>query len=117
MDAISFREAKPDDAVAIGLLHVASWRETYAGLLPARVLDGLSAQARSAMWRAVLDDPAGYGGTAVFVAECDGRMIGFGACGDQRDEGLRKRGFDGETARSTSSSPTKAPAWAARSCA
>lgn len=96
MDAISFREAKPGDAAALGALHVASWRETYAGLLPSQLLDGLSAEARSAMWSAVLDDPATWGGTAVFVAESEGRMVGFGACGDQRDEALRKQGFDGE---------------------
>ena len=96
MDAIRFREAKPGDAAALGLLHVASWRETYAGLLPGELLDGLSAEARSAMWSAILDDPAKYGGAAVFVAESEGAILGFGACGDQRDEALRERGFDGE---------------------
>lgn len=96
MDAISFREAKSGDAVALGLLHVASWRETYAGLLPGQLLDGLSAEARSAMWRAILDDPAAHGGAAAFVAEGEGGIVGFGACGDQRDEALRERGFDGE---------------------
>jgi len=94
--AISFREAKPDDAAALGELHVASWRETYAGLLPDRLLDGLSADARSAMWRAVLEDPARYGGTAIFVAEGGGGIIGFGSCGDQRDAALKAQGYDGE---------------------
>jgi len=96
MDAISFRQAKSSDAAALGVLHVASWRETYAGLLPGQLLDGLSAEARSAMWSAILDDPATYGGTAVFVAESEGKIVGFGACGDQRDEALGERGFDGE---------------------
>ena len=96
MDAISFREAKSGDAAALGRLHVASWRETYAGLFPRQLLDGLSAEARSAMWSAILDDPAASGGAAVFVAESEGRIVGFGACGDQRDEALKERGFDGE---------------------
>ena len=96
MDVISFREAKPSDAGPLGVLHVTSWRETYAGLLPSQLLDGLSAEARSKMWRAVLEDPATYYGTRVFVAESDGKMVGFGACGDQRDQALKERGFDGE---------------------
>jgi ribosomal protein S18 acetylase RimI-like enzyme len=96
MDAIRFREATPGDAAAIGVLHVASWRETYAKLLPGQLLDGLSAEARSAMWRAVLDDPAAFGGTAIFVAESEDGIVGFGTCGDQRHEALRERGFDGE---------------------
>lgn len=96
MDSVSFREAKPGDAAALGLLHVASWHETYADLLPDRLLDGLSAEARSAMWSTILDDPAASGGAAVFVAESEGGIVGFGACGDQRDEALKERGFDGE---------------------
>ncbi len=32
MDAISFREAKSSDAAALGVLHVTSWHETYAGI-------------------------------------------------------------------------------------
>jgi GNAT superfamily N-acetyltransferase len=96
MDAISFRQAKSSDAAAIGALHVASWHQTYAGLLPDQLLDGLSAEARSAMWRAILDDPAAHGGAAVFVAESEGGIVGFGACGDQRDEALRARGYGAE---------------------
>ena len=83
-------------AAALGELHVASWRESYAGLLPDRLLDGLSAEARSAMWSAVLSDPAAFGGTTVFVAESAGEIVGFGTCGSQRDEAQKGEGFDGE---------------------
>lgn len=96
MDAISFREAKSSDAAALGKLHVASWRESYAEILPAHLLDGLSTDARSAMWSAILSDPATFGGMAIFVAESEGEIVGFGACGCQRDEALKKEGFDGE---------------------
>lgn len=96
MDAISFREAKSGDAAALGQLHVASWREAYAGLLPDDLLAGLSAQARSAMWGAVLNDPAAFGATTVFVAESESGIVGFGACGGQRDEALKEEGYDGE---------------------
>jgi ribosomal protein S18 acetylase RimI-like enzyme len=96
MAAISFRQATSSDAAAIGALHVASWRETYAGILPDDVLNGLSADERSDMWRDVLNDPAMFGGAAVFVAEGDAEIVGFGACGGQRDEGLKEQGFAGE---------------------
>lgn len=96
MDALAFRAARPEDAILIGALHVASWRETYAGLLPASVLDGLSAEARAAMWRKVLNDPAAWGEASVFVAESGGTIVGFGACGDQRDAALQAQGYDGE---------------------
>ena len=96
MDAIGYRAARPDDAGRIGALHVASWRETYVGLLPDHLLKGLSADARAAMWRVVLEDPAAHNGTAVFIAESRDRIVGFGACGGQRDDSLRELGFDGE---------------------
>lgn len=96
MDAVSFREAAPNDAAALGVLHVASWRETYDGILPRKLLEELSSEARSAMWSMVLSDPVTYAGTTVFVAEGGGMIVGFGACGRQRDEGLKSRGYKSE---------------------
>jgi GNAT superfamily N-acetyltransferase len=96
MDTIRLREAEPPDAAALGALHVAAWREAYAGILPPSLLDSLSADRSAAMWRAVLDDPSGYGDAALFVAESEGAMVGFGACFAQRDEALAARGIDGE---------------------
>jgi ribosomal protein S18 acetylase RimI-like enzyme len=93
---IGFRNAEPVDAPALGALHVASWRETYAGLLPAEFLDGLSPDRRGEVWSAVLQDPSIHGATAVCLAERDGEAVGFGACGSQRDAALQARGFTGE---------------------
>ena len=93
---IDFREAGIADAEAIGALHVAAWRESYATLLPATLLDGLSAGASAAQWRAALADPEGFGRTTILVAESGGRIIGFGACCDQRDPALAEQGFGGE---------------------
>ena len=91
MPTVDYREATTDDASAIGALHVASWRETYAGLLPQDMLDRLSAESRAAMWATVLDAPANPNGTRVYVAESAGEIVGFGACGGQRrDRGLRR---------------------------
>lgn len=96
MGAITLREASPADAAAIGALHVASWRETYAGLLPAALLAGLSVDARSVMWGRIIAEPEAFGGAAVIVAEADGALIGFGSCGGQRDAALAAAGYGGE---------------------
>lgn len=51
----SVREAARGDCDAIGEVHVAAWRETYAGLLPDETLAGLSPRRRADMWRRWLD--------------------------------------------------------------
>lgn len=96
MHSVQIRDAAPDDATAMGHLHVASWRESYAGLLPEILLADLSVAARVALWQTILDAPAARGVVAVLVAEVAGGLIGLASCGIQRDAALRKAGFDGE---------------------
>ena len=96
MGAIAFRSAVPSDAAALGAVHVASWRETYAGILPDEMLANLSADARAAMWADVVSDPRANFGTRVYVAQDETRLVGFGSCGKQRDEGLAGSGYGGE---------------------
>lgn len=96
VNAIKLREAIQTDAAAIGSLHVASWHQTYTGIIPDDMLAGLSVEAQTAMWSKILSDPAAFGGTAVFVAEDGGRIVGFGSCGQQRDQTLADAGFGGE---------------------
>jgi ribosomal protein S18 acetylase RimI-like enzyme len=96
VNAIRLREATQADAAALGILHVASWHETYTGLIPDEMLAGLSVEARTAMWSQILNDPAAAGCAAVFVAEDGDLMVGFGACGEQRDKTLANAGFGGE---------------------
>jgi ribosomal protein S18 acetylase RimI-like enzyme len=83
-------------AEKLGAMHVASWRETYAGLLPSPMLAGFSVEKRTAAWFEVLADPARFNDTAVYLAEDEGEVIGFGSCGQQRDGVLKELGFDGE---------------------
>ncbi len=85
---MAVRMATVDDAAAIAAIHVAAWRETYRGLVPDAVLDGLSVEARTVEWRRRLGLPGGAAAVAV-----DGGVVGFGSCGPQRDPGL---GTDGE---------------------
>ena len=88
------REATPDDAQAIAEVHVRSWRETYTGLMPQSVLDGLSVERRAAGWTRMLTDPSVA--TKIWVAESDGSLVGFGAAGPQRSPDLADQGFSGE---------------------
>ena len=90
------RRATRDDAAVLGALHVACWHETYAGIVPAKVLADMSVDARAVMWSRILSDPDTVTGTVVHIAEDEGRMIGFGSCGPQRDEALADAGFTGE---------------------
>ena len=90
------RRATINDAGQLGAVHVASWRETYAGILPDHMLAGLSVEARSAMWAKILGNPSSFAESAVYVIEEDASMVGFGACGRQRDSHLKELGFDAE---------------------
>lgn len=90
------RAATAGDVRAMGEVHVASWRETYAGVMPDPVLAGLSVERRTEWWRNILTRPEDFAGTSVFLAERDGELIGFSSCGEQRSPELSGRGFTGE---------------------
>lgn len=90
------RAADPSDAAAIAAVHVASWREAYAGLLPQGMLETLSVPERTDRWARILGSANDPRDTFVFVAECGGEVVGFASGGKQRDETLRLQGFNGE---------------------
>jgi ribosomal protein S18 acetylase RimI-like enzyme len=92
--ADTIRAATTADALALACVHVTAWREAYAGILPDALLAKLSIESRTAMWTRILNDPSDF--TAVHVAERDGEVIGFGACGSQRTAALKEKGYDGE---------------------
>lgn len=84
------REATVGDAGAIARVHVAAWRENYRGLVPDTVLNSLSPERRAFEWadRLKRDDDE-----TVLVAEDEGgHVVGFGACGPQRPDGLPYEG-------------------------
>jgi ribosomal protein S18 acetylase RimI-like enzyme len=78
------RAARPADARPIAAVHVATWRDAYAGLLPDDVLAGLDTGERAHRWRDRLAAPAA--GTFVLVFEQDGRVGGFVSGGPSRDQ-------------------------------
>ncbi|WP_166141444.1 GNAT family N-acetyltransferase [Methylosinus sp. RM1] len=92
----SLRLATSDDADRLGAIHVACWRESYDRILPREMLSKLTVEGRAAMWSKILADSDAAAGSAVWIAENDGRMVGFGSCGRQRDQMLMERGFDAE---------------------
>ena len=77
------REATVQDAGAIARVHVDSWRETYAGIVPDDYLANLCHEQRERVWRASLSNHCVK--ECVYVAESDpGGIIGFVSGGPER---------------------------------
>ena len=89
MGEITIRPARASDARPIARLDVETWRTTYAGLLSASYLVGLSERRREAGWRAViLREPR----DVRIAVDAGGIIRGFGSCGPNRGD----RFFAGE---------------------
>jgi hypothetical protein len=71
----TIRIATPGDAPGLANLHVASWRETYAGLVPDAMLSSLSVEERTALWDQVMRQPTQLESTTVYLIERDGEII------------------------------------------
>jgi GNAT superfamily N-acetyltransferase len=82
---VRVRRALPADARAIAEVTVRGWQAAYRGLMPDEFLDGLSVAGREAAWREMLDRDAD-GGVPAWLAERDGRAVGFVSSGPPRDE-------------------------------
>jgi GNAT superfamily N-acetyltransferase len=78
------RPATPQDAPGIALVHVASWRTTYKGIMPDEMLANLSVERRESVWRDMLSNPASQ--TFVYIAEMDRQIVGFASGGPERSE-------------------------------
>ena len=82
--SVRVRRALPADARAIAEVTVRGWQAAYRGLMPDEFLDGLSVPGREVAWREMLDRDAG-GGVPAWLAERNGRAIGFLSSGPPRD--------------------------------
>ncbi|HWY25115.1 MAG TPA: GNAT family N-acetyltransferase [Nevskia sp.] len=87
MTPVSLRHATPQDAEALGAIHVQCWREAYVGMVPDDVLAGLDPMEWAAMWRGALSR-----GVAVPLAMQQHAIAGFGCSGAQRDASLPHSG-------------------------
>ena len=86
---VAIRSARPEDASAIGAVHVAAWRSTYPGILSDRTLTGMSASQQSAYYETMIRRSGG-----VFVAVsgagagADEAVVGFASVGRNRGSKL-----------------------------
>ncbi|HEY6962638.1 MAG TPA: GNAT family N-acetyltransferase [Gaiellaceae bacterium] len=76
------RLAQPDDADAVETIRVQGWRTAYRHVFPPADLDALPVDA--SRWRSRFDRPPP--GWTTFVAESEGRVVGFASVGPSRDE-------------------------------
>jgi L-amino acid N-acyltransferase YncA len=76
---LTVRRAAPDDADAIGRIHVDAWRAAYQGHMPEAYLEGLSPEERAEGWRRGLSRTRE--GDPVLVVELDGAVVGFASLG------------------------------------
>lgn len=88
---IRIRAARADDADAVARVYVESWHDTYAAILPKRLLCAMTPQGQAARWRAAITASRRE---QVLVADC-GRygVVGMSSLGPSRDAAL---GYDGE---------------------
>ncbi len=76
-----YRVARSGDAAAIASVYVETWRTTYAGLVPDRVLSAMSETKQLRHWTAQIAS-----GDTVMVAEHPALgVVGVGSCGLCRD--------------------------------
>ncbi|MDA0262323.1 MAG: GNAT family N-acetyltransferase [Proteobacteria bacterium] len=86
----SIRTAVPGDAERIAHVYVDTWRDAYPGMLPDKVLIGLSEPRHTTFWERQIRSA----NDIVLVAEdSQSGVVGFGSAGRIRD---RKLGRDGE---------------------
>lgn len=84
------REAVPDDAHGVAVVHVRSWQEAYRGLMPQAVLDDLSVSEREKGWARLLAERDERSRT--LVAERDRRIVGWASFGAAREDDLSEAG-------------------------
>lgn len=82
----TIRPPEPEDADALGAVHVRAWQAAYRGLMADDYLDNLRAEDRAQMWVEGLSQPP-RDRRARFVAEDDaGSVVGFVLAGPEGGE-------------------------------
>jgi len=75
MSDARIRPAQPADAASVAQVRVDAWRTTYRGMIPDAYLAAMRVEESTALWDKVLT--AAPNTTNTFVAEIDGRVVGF----------------------------------------
>ncbi len=84
-----FKPVAWDELNDLARVHVLSWQQTYAGLVPQDYLDNLSISAREESWRRVFRS---HQESAVQIAYHDYDAIGFISFGKARDKDKEGQG-------------------------
>lgn len=83
---VTLREARPEDAAGIACVHVETWRNAYAGVVPNDYLVGMTEARQAVQWDTLVRRPSRA--ESVLVAEVVGplglQIVGFGSCGRSR---------------------------------
>lgn len=75
------RDATPDDARGIAIVHVDTWRDAYTGIVPDGFLAAMDYDVRGRRWREAISAPDG----AIRVVSDGGRVVGWSSHGSARD--------------------------------
>ncbi|GGI45623.1 GNAT superfamily N-acetyltransferase [Agromyces flavus] len=87
MGDLTVRAARAADARDMARVIVQSWRETYRGVVPDRILDDPGFEdARERFWTAALTEER-YRANRIAVAERDGRIVGVAMSGPIEEAG------------------------------
>jgi len=86
---ITVRKAREGDTQRIAEIYVETWRTTYAGTLPDRVLVGMSAERQAISWSRAIR----HGGEIIHVAEdAKAGVVAVGSAGRNRAQNSRFAG-------------------------
>ncbi len=87
--ALSVRSARPEDAADLARIYIASWQDTYAGVIAHSLLGAMSHKSHAARWQTTIKG----GGGALVAEDANHGIVGLCSLGAARDGGL---GFEGE---------------------
>jgi ribosomal protein S18 acetylase RimI-like enzyme len=86
---MNLRPALPDDALAVGRVHVRAWQAAYRGLMPEEYLNGLRPQERAQRYDFASLDPSKP--RTLVALEADA-LLGFATIAPARDEDAAGQG-------------------------
>lgn len=81
---VELRHPTPADSNELAALHVSTWQETYAEMLPDDFFSDAFIAGRRSLWDRVLADPNGIAST--WIAVDDGALVGFAWTGSALDQ-------------------------------